>query len=128
MADSAFENSEDVPLREESSENEDVKAKAVFIPWEEWNLMKETQSQLYTITALSCPQSQDSRKHSGTVCARKKNKNGRLMKRSLYLVLELLAIEYGLKYFEEDTCGKHVKTVLDNTCAVSYLKKYGGSP
>ena len=128
MADSAFENSEDVPLREESSENEDVKAKAVFIPWEEWNLMKETQSQLYTITALRCPQSQDSRKHSGTVCARKKNKNGRLMKRSLYLVLELLAIEYGLKYFEEDTCGKHVKTVLDNTCAVSYLKKYGGSP
>ena len=128
MADSAFENSEDVPLREESSENEDVKAKAVFIPWEEWNLMKETQSQLYTITALSCPQSQDSRKHSGTVCARKEKKMYDSWEDYYTYVLELLAIEYGLKYFEEDTCGKHVKTVLDNTCAVSYLKKYGGSP
>ena len=44
MADPAIENSEDKLLREESSQNMNVKTKSVSILLEEWNLMKETQS------------------------------------------------------------------------------------
>jgi len=42
-------------------------------------------------------------------------------------VLELLAIENGLKSFEDEIAGKHVKVMTDNTCAVSYIKDMGGS-
>ena len=42
-------------------------------------------------------------------------------------VLELLAVEYGLKSFESMLQGKHVKVLSDNTCTVAYLKHMGGS-
>ena len=42
-------------------------------------------------------------------------------------VLELLAVEYGLKSVHKEVCGQHVKVLSDNTCAVSYLKHMGGS-
>lgn len=41
--------------------------------------------------------------------------------------LELIAVEYALKSFEVELCGKHVKVLSDNTCAVAYLKNMGGS-
>ena len=49
MADPAIENSEDKLLREESSQNMNVKTKSVSILLEEWNLMKETQSQILAV-------------------------------------------------------------------------------
>ena len=42
-------------------------------------------------------------------------------------VLELLAVEYGLKSFQSVLYGKHVKVLSDNQCAVTYLKNMGGS-
>ena len=42
-------------------------------------------------------------------------------------VLELVAIEYGLKSFEEETTGKHVRVLTDNTCAMTYITNMGGS-
>ena len=47
MADLAIESSEDELLREESSQNNHVNARSVSVPLDEWNFMKETQSQLY---------------------------------------------------------------------------------
>ena len=41
--------------------------------------------------------------------------------------LELLAIEYGLRYFEKEITGKHVKVLCDNTCAIAHIKNMGGS-
>lgn len=42
-------------------------------------------------------------------------------------VLELMAIENGLKCFENQILNKHVKILCDNVCAVTYVKKMGGS-
>jgi len=42
-------------------------------------------------------------------------------------VLEILAIEHGLKNFEDKILGRHVKILSDNTCAVSYISEMGGA-
>ena len=44
-------------------------------------------------------------------------------------VLELLAIEFALKSFQEIMKDKYVRilTLTDNTCAVAYVKNMGGS-
>lgn len=42
-------------------------------------------------------------------------------------VLELMAIEHALKSFSKDIDGKHIKVLTDNSCAVSYIEKMGGS-
>lgn len=41
--------------------------------------------------------------------------------------LELLAIKYGLRCFEKDVTGRHIKLMCDNVCAVTYVKNMGGS-
>ena len=41
--------------------------------------------------------------------------------------LEMLAIEYALRSFENQLCSKHVKIFSDNQCAVSYIRNMGGS-
>ena len=65
----------------------------------------------------------------GAVCGSKQT-GGRWTEheQSLHInVLELLAIEYGLKSFKDEVKGKHVKVLTDNTCAVAYIKNMGGS-
>lgn len=42
-------------------------------------------------------------------------------------VLELLAIEFALKSFQEKVKNKHVKILTDNVCAVAYVRNMGGS-
>ena len=65
----------------------------------------------------------------GSYCAGS-GANGRWSKDEAKLhinVLEMLAIEYALKAFENQICSKHVKIQSDNQCAVSYIRNMGGS-
>jgi hypothetical protein len=65
----------------------------------------------------------------GAVCGKEKA-GGRwsFEEKDLHInVLELLAIEFALKCFSKLVTNKHVKILCDNTCAVTYIRKMGGS-
>jgi len=65
----------------------------------------------------------------GATCQNKQTQ-GRWKKeeKSMHInCLELLAIQYALQSFQSEVNGKHVKILCDNTCAVSYVNKMGGS-
>ncbi|KAK7474676.1 hypothetical protein BaRGS_00034100 [Batillaria attramentaria] len=42
-------------------------------------------------------------------------------------ILELKAVEFGLKSFESEITGKHVKVLSDNSCTVAYIAHMGGT-
>ena len=65
----------------------------------------------------------------GAVCG-PKEAGGRWKKEEKELninCLELLAILYALICFKSVVKGRHVKILTDNTCAVTYIRKMGGS-
>lgn len=65
----------------------------------------------------------------GSVCQSTKA-GGRWSKSEQQLhinVLELKAIENGLRSFEDVVTGKHIKLLTDNTCALAYIRDMGGS-